>query len=93
MIRKIFAFWDKTAEDISGSLLMVRNENEAIRVFLDLADQPDSIIGRYLKDHELHEIGHIETDTKTPVFKITGKIVLTGETIQQMKEAEKNVQA
>lgn len=93
MIRKIFAFWDKTAEDLSGSLLMVRNENEAIRVFLDLADQPDSIVGRYLKDHELHEIGHLETTPDGPIFKATGLIVLKGDTIHQMKEADKNVQA
>lgn len=90
MRREIYAMWDKTAQDISGSLVVVRNVNEALRLFTDLAEQQDSLIGRYLKDHELHQLGYIETTDGFPALVQERKVILTGELLIQMKEETTN---
>lgn len=92
MNRELYVIIDTKVGDISGTILTLRNVNEAIRIFGDAIQNPSTIIHVHPDHHELHKIGtlvlntKIERDTIPPRLEFHGMelinemtLIITGE--------------
>lgn len=91
MLRRIYAIYDKVAEDISGPAITCRNEAEAVRLFTELLNRKDSTIGAHPKDHDLIWLGdiiskHTEGVQLDAARGESGQIVMSGETWAALQE-------
>lgn len=70
----IFAIYDKLSNTI-GQPILAKAAAPAVRFFSDVANHPDSHVGKHIDDYELHQLGVITHDCKLePDFQV----VLTG---------------
>lgn len=90
MNREIFAIIDTVAKDISGQLIVVRNENEAIRWFGDLLLRPDTTVGAHPKDHRLESVGVLIVDQGQLELVPTPRLIMEGARLHHILTEEQN---
>lgn len=61
MINKVFTVYDSKAEIYLNPFLM-KNKAEALRAFIDIANDPTTQIGKHPEDFTLFEIGEFDYD-------------------------------
>lgn len=88
MRRLLFAIKDTLADDITGTVLSLRNEPEAVRFFRDLLQDSGNQVGKHPADHELLLLGEVKTvNDETYIDTNCAKTVLTGgQWLQMMSE-------
>lgn len=59
---KAFAIWDVKAE-VYGVPFFMRNKWEAMRAFKDLANDPNTTVGRHPEDYKLTAIGSFDDES------------------------------
>lgn len=75
MPRLITLIRDNVAQDIAGTISVVRHEAQAVRYFSDIAVDPNTMINRHPADYDLLQVGLLEDDlTITP----TQRTIITG---------------
>lgn len=57
----IYAVVDTRADDIHGGLILQKNDAAAIRLFGDIASNPQTVVHRHPDDFELRRLGYIDT--------------------------------
>lgn len=62
MIRKVFAVWDAKVETFGAPMLLTTN-GEAIRTFIDVIKDPQTMISKHPEDYSLFELGSYDTIT------------------------------
>lgn len=75
-MRLIIAIIDTVTNDFAGPVQIHRHEAAAQRFFADIARMEGGAVQRYLRDHELVQLGTLDDDT----LEITAdkKILMTG---------------
>lgn len=71
----IYAIRDNVAEQIIGTLIMLKHEAAAVRSFGDIASMPESIVGKHPADFDLVQLGYI---THTHQLEPDYRLVITG---------------
>ncbi|AXH73664.1 MAG: nonstructural protein [Microviridae sp.] len=75
----VYAVRDRLAMAYIGGLQLFPHDAVAVRMFGDVAAQPDSVIGAHVEDHELHCLGYFEHETGLEEILNPGRVVITGE--------------
>lgn len=76
----IYCLYDTLAEQVIGGLQLHKAEAAAVRVFDDLARDPQTGVGRHTKDYNLLFLGWLEEDNciTSPDQDHESTIVITG---------------
>lgn len=74
MIQKAFSVFDSKAQAYAAPFFMHQN-GEAVRVFTDLVNDPQTMVNRHAADYSLYEIGSFDTTTGEMV-SITPHVLL-----------------
>lgn len=56
----IYAIRDTAADSIIGGLHMFKHDAVAVRFFMDIASDHQTMVARHLADHEIVKVGDIE---------------------------------
>lgn len=81
-MRKLYAVIDTLAQDITGTVITLRNDAEAIRFFTDILSSNDNNVARHPLDHQLVCMGEIINDNGDIYLADahgTNTLVMTGE--------------
>lgn len=83
-MNKIYAILDKKAQALTGGLQLHRHEAAAVRVFSDIASDPQTTIARHPEDFELLCLGLLNDedvyDEKNGVTPIRSAYTITATT-------------
>lgn len=76
----IYAIIDKKADAIIGGLQLHKHEAAAVRVFVDIASDPNTMVARHPEDFDLIAIGALMEDhtivaTARPLVIVTGTAI------------------
>lgn len=80
-MKRLYAVYDVKAEAY-GPLMAVKADAVAVREFGNLVLDPQSMVGKYPDDYELHELGSLYDDSEHPddrrrVFGMLPRVVMT----------------
>lgn len=63
MTNGIYAIYDNQAKQYVGGLHLHAADAAAIRMFGDIARDPQTMVARHTEDFELHKLGHVDLTT------------------------------
>lgn len=92
-MKQIYGIWDKVAEDFIGglySLMVFPHDAPAVRMFNDVAGNPNTDIGKHVDDFELRFLGVLEDGV---LHGENARVVITGTAFRQAQEAAKAAEA
>lgn len=82
---QIYAIYDNVAQQITGHLIVMRAHAAAIRMFTDVAKDPQTSLSRHTQDYDLVQLGHLTLDnTIVPDYQI----ILTGKAWQATQQQQ-----
>lgn len=96
MITKLFQFYDRTAESVTGPIITSHREGPAIREFHSVLANKNQGPGQYPDQFDLIQIGEQDTDTGIikPVIrndKATTEVVATGKRWREEQETQREL--
>lgn len=81
-MRKLYAIWDKTAQDLAGQnmVYLFPHDAPAVRMFIDVAQQQGTIVHAHPQEFDLICLGELtHNDDQTLPYILQGtRVVLTG---------------
>lgn len=87
-MKNLYGIWDKVAEAYVGgiySLMTFPHDAPAVRMFNDVAGNPQTDIGRHVDDFELRFVGVITEEGV--LHGENPRVVITGTAFRQAQEA------
>lgn len=85
----IYAIIDMIAEDIIGTLITQNNDAGAIRIFNDVASDPQSWVHKHPEDYILVELGTLTGETTIIPNQLGHRVVVTGQAWKELNNPDK----
>jgi hypothetical protein len=83
---KLYIIRDVLAGGPAGPLVVLEHDAVAVRMFQEVASEPQSMVSRFLKDHELVCVGEFNRSTCGVDGNDYPKVIMTGEALIAMRE-------
>lgn len=90
---QLYIIRDTLAQAPSGPLVVLEHDAVAIRMFREILSDPNSMVARFAKDHELLCIGDFDRETCNVYTNGQPRVVISGEVLAAILEAEQAVTA
>nr|QJB20331.1 MAG: nonstructural protein [Microvirus sp.] len=86
-MKALYAIFDIAASAIIGGVHVFHGDAPAIRFFGDLVGDPQTMMGRHPKDHQLMCLGHLNEETGVIQTEDGPSVVITGEAMKAAQTA------
>lgn len=91
----IYAIRDTVADTIVGGLHVFKHDAVAVRFFMDIASDHQTMVARHLGDHEMVKVGELNedgSDTRCMNTATGYEIIFRGATLTEIKNEENIVE-
>lgn len=86
----IYAIMDTIAQQITGGLYLHKHEAAAVRFFADVAQMPDSLVGKHPQDFDLVRLGYLSLEND---IKPDNTVILRGSIWAASQERQLKIEA
>lgn len=91
-MKKLYAILDRAAPGVLGGVHVFPSDTAAIRFFGDLVSDPNTMMGRHPKDHDLLCIASMDDENGELLTEGFPSVIITGAALYDAIEAQRKAQ-